>query len=186
MSNENNPLIQLMPNVEDVTASASDQPLTVENFDIELHSLDDLARIDTSSVDELKNRHDAYISKMKEFVLDDAEGIRALLDYIDSRIGGDRTVDHFDLAAVRDSVRGIMVTLKMHPEYNGILLDEDIGNIVAFARETHRAALETNELARIKAASKPKRGSTPKAAAKQARFEKNLANLNNALKGLHK
>lgn len=179
MPDEINPLLQLTPLSQ---CESDEEPLTVENFDIEINSLNDLARIDTTAIDELKNRNDIYLSRMREFVLDDSDGIRAMLDYIDARIGDDQTVNQFDLAAVRDSVRAIMTTLRAHPEYSGILLDKDIGNIVNFARETHRASLEMHEMTRVKAAAKPKAKS--KAALRAGRLEKHLASLDSMLKGL--
>jgi hypothetical protein len=64
------------------------------------------------------------------------EGMRAKLDRLDKMIIANSGVDQTSVDTARNYVQEIMVELKTHPEYKGVLAANDVHNIMTFVRSS--------------------------------------------------
>lgn len=97
-----------------------------------------------------------------EVVESSPEGMRAKLDRLDKMIIANSGVDQTSIDTARGYVQDIMVELKTHPEYSGVLADKDVHNIMTFVRATLNLTQKTFQSTaekRTKAATK-KAGTT--------------------------
>lgn len=90
----------------------------------------------------------------KASVLDSKENVRALCDKIDSLIVGDAMVSGPSLAILRNSVMTLMMTLKSRPEFDSVIIDKDIHNVMKWIRSTRQESLDLREIKTTKKAVK--------------------------------
>lgn len=158
-----------------------------------VESLEDMVSRDVSVLPAIRGKADAIMAETEKFILRDAESFRTIADALDSTISTDGRVDHLNLMTVRNYVTALMVTLRTNPEYSGILLDQDVRNILSFARQLYAEAESAADMkAATKQASKSKaasagakrvnrtRGSDP---ALEARMAESLARFTAGLLG---
>lgn len=70
-------------------------------------------------------------------------GFQAKLDKLDSLIGADNSISSLVIDQVRGHVKEIAIELHKFPEYDGILLDRDIHNIMAFMQQSVSTSAES-------------------------------------------
>jgi hypothetical protein len=91
------------------------------------------------------------------------EGMRAKLDRLDRLIIAGSGVDQTSIDTARNYVQDIMIELKTHPEYSGVLVDKDVHNVMSFVRASMNLAQKTfTEVANKRTAKemKPKKTNT--------------------------
>lgn len=71
------------------------------------------------------------------------EGMRVKLDRLDKMIIANSGIDQMSVDTARKYVQDIMIELKTHPEYMGVLVDKDIHNVMTFVRESMNLAQKT-------------------------------------------
>lgn len=89
-------------------------------------------------------------------------GMRAKLDRLDKMIIANSGVDQASIDTARNYVQDIMVELKTHQEYAGVLVANDVHNIMTFVRESlnlTQKTFQTTAEKRTKSAAK-KAGTT--------------------------
>lgn len=134
------------------TGTAPENP--INDYNPNTTSLEELARADTTHVHELRNRADRVMLVTEKLVIPEASGVREVLDALDSAMSETDRLDYFGLDKVRDYVQALMVTLKQKPELSGMLLDSDIRNVVRYAHQQYRDALDEQDSMADKAAAK--------------------------------
>lgn len=106
----------------------------------DVHSVSDLTGLDTGDIPALKDKADAVQLRAEKYIIKESEGLRTLCDAIDAAMSRDDIMEGFNLDAVRGYVKTVMVTLKAKPEFDGILLDKDVSNLVQFATRAYHQA----------------------------------------------
>lgn len=91
--------------------------------------------------------------------------VRELCDRFDEMMARDQGIDVMNLGLARAYVKKIMVMLKENPEFDGMIIDKDVHNIMAFVRSTREQAVQTIN---VKAAKAEKSAATK--ASKKNRF----------------
>lgn len=123
-----------------------------------LYSAEQLARIDTDTEElEPKARQGkADLVKAaelaKDMVLKDSSSVRQLCDEIDTLIESHDQLVGPGLVTLRGYVQTLMVTLKARPEFDEIIIDKDVRNVMRFIRTVREQALATREVKVIKKA----------------------------------
>lgn len=87
------------------------------------------------------------------------------LDRFDAMMQRDNEILAIDLTRCRDFVKHIMISLKENPEYDGLIIDRDVHNIIKFQRNL-KAAAEATVVTKIDKAAK--KSTKPKAAGRFA------------------
>lgn len=126
--------------------------------DLEPAGLDALAAIDTESL-EPKDRPTSNINVEaakfgQRLVLESSGSVRELCDRIDKLIEGNPTLVGPSLADLRNYVQQLMITLKSRPEFDGVVLDKDVRNVMIFIRKTREEALGLREVKVVKKVAK--------------------------------
>ena len=65
---------------------------------------------------------------------------KELLDSFDAAMVRDKGITDFNLDLSRAYVKRIMVDLKENPEFDGLMIDRDVHNIMTFIRAVHERA----------------------------------------------
>ena len=125
----------------------------------------DLAMMNTDDIEELRNRAESMLAREKKFVLKSPDELRVMLDLIDSRFQSDERLGAFELAPIRNYIQAVMTTLRHFPEFETIVLDADVRNIIRFAIETFTNSSQAVGSKALNEATK-KSIRAPKAAAK--------------------
>jgi hypothetical protein len=96
-------------------------------------------------------------------------------DQIDKLIGDEAgaALEGPSLITVRNYVQTLMVTLKTRPEFDSVIIDKDVRNIMKFIRATREEALALREVKTTKKAVREakKETATKKTSAKALGFE---------------
>lgn len=123
-----------------------------------LYSAEQLARVNTDG-DELepKDRHEKTelvkaAEMAKDLVLKDSSSVRHLCDAIDTLIESHDRLVGPSLITLRGYVQTLMVTLKARPEFDEIIIDKDVRNVMRFIRTVRETALATRETKMVKKA----------------------------------
>jgi hypothetical protein len=69
--------------------------------------------------------------------------VKELCDRFDEMMARDQGIDVMNLGLARAYVKKIMVMLKENPEFDGLIIDRDVHNIMAFVRSTREQAVAT-------------------------------------------
>lgn len=91
------------------------------------------------------------------------ENFQDRLDLFDTLMKQDQGEIDFNLDRARDFVKRIMIDLRENPEYDGMIIDRDIHNIIAYQRRLKALAREVIGEKTVKAA---KKAAKPKAASR--------------------
>lgn len=67
---------------------------------------------------------------------------KELLDRFDTLLKRDTGINDFNIDMIRAYVKRIMMDLREHPEYDGLVIDRDVRNVIAFIRSTKEKAIE--------------------------------------------
>lgn len=67
-------------------------------------------------------------------VIDGPAGFQAKLDKLDSLVSKETGISQLSIDTARAYVRDIMLELRVYPEYDGILIDRDTHNIMAYVQ----------------------------------------------------
>lgn len=167
-------------NLSDLEDKGTELSSPLDQYEPGTNSLAEVATLDTTHITALRERADAVVHKTEKLVIHEAEGLREVLNFVDASMKDDVRLSGLDLVSVRDYVKSIMITLKAHPEFDDILLPEDVRNIVRFARESYLAAQDDMTLAQEKKASRAAKANSPSKKAKAAKTNA----MANALKNL--
>ena len=164
---EANPFVGLENFGETITTDAAIEAAGVldpeerarqERINQPLESVAELAHRNTDEVTALRSRADAAIVETEKFILRTGESFRSVADALDTMIGGDKRLSGFDLAGCRNYVRALMTSLAKNPEFETILLDNDVRNVVKFGTLTYQEAIELDA---IKEDTKTRKAATP-------------------------
>jgi hypothetical protein len=116
----------------------------------------ELASIDTESMDPITKRETNLNAQATQFgkrmVLDSEGSVRALCDRIDQMIQGNANLVGPALIDLRGYVQTLMVTLKSRPEFDSVVIDTDVRNVMRFIRATREEALGLREIKTVKKA----------------------------------
>jgi hypothetical protein len=160
-----NPLTSLL--------AAQPEPESNDNDDKPVESIHELARLNTESFEPQQTRVQALpavaAARAKKLVLDSKEDVRALCDRVDAMIESNEQLAGPRLGELRMYVQQLSVTLKERPEFDGVIIDKDIRNIIKFIRATRE---ETLLLRDIKIEKKTTRAAKKE---KQLTLDKNFA-----------
>ncbi len=87
----------------------------------------------------------------RRLAMESANDVRNLCDSIDTMIEGfgDKLAGP-PLIQVRGYVQSLMVTLKSHPEFDSVLIDKDVRNVMRFIRAVRGEALASREIKEVK------------------------------------
>lgn len=137
-----------------VTESVADDSVTEKQLplDATLHSSEQLARINTDTDEfEPKDSHEKTelvkaAEMAKDLVLKDSSSVRNLCDKIDELIESHDQLVGPSLITLRGYVQTLMVTLKTRPEFDEIIIDKDVRNVMKFIRSVRETALATREV----------------------------------------
>lgn len=79
-------------------------------------------------------------------ILEGPAGVRQLCDEVD-RLMTDPAIglSHLSMPTIREYCRRLMITLKNHPEYDSVILDKDVRNMMAFIQATRVNAVHTRQ-----------------------------------------
>ena len=131
MSDESNPFTTLgRPNLASVQSTAPEVDANNNHLTVEM-----LAIMDTDEIALLRNTAESMLSRQSKYTLGSAEEIRSMLDLVKKEMENDQRFDAFDLARVFNYVRAVMVTLRVNPEYESILLDDDVHALCAYTQK---------------------------------------------------
>lgn len=103
----------------------------------------------------------------KASVLTAPESVRELCDRLDAMIGDKAAPDLQgpSLIEIRNYVQTLMITLKSRPEFDSVIIDKDVRNVMKFIRATRQEALELRDIKTVKKATRSvKKESTAKKA----------------------
>lgn len=127
----------------------------------EIFSREQLAATDTSNLEPQKmpttSLAKAVATRNAALTLDSASSVRELCDSVDKQMSENPNLAGPVLIVIRAHVVSLMVTLKSHSEFESVLIDKDIHNIMKFVRATREEALLLRD---VKVDKKAKRGST--------------------------
>lgn len=142
--NSSNPLTSLFAAPESAIIPVEDLPPeeVVELLSEEDSSVSalDLAMMDLTQVEAIRSRAEALKAETRKFLLDNIDEVRTMLDAVGTLVNGQDRLTGFDMSTCTNYVRSIMVTLREHPEYDGILLPQDLRNIVGFFQANYHEA----------------------------------------------
>jgi hypothetical protein len=143
--------VQTAPAVaEDSGASPEYKPLTADG------GIHELAAMNTDSLEPQMHVEKTINVKAealtKAGVLNSGESVRELCDKIDAMIAADQMVAGPSLATLRNYVMTLMMTLKSKPEYDSVIIDKDIRNVMTFIRSTRQESLDLREIKTTKKA----------------------------------
>lgn len=77
--------------------------------------------------------------------------IKELTTRFDEMMCRDNGIDMLNLGLARAYVKKIMVMLKENPEFDNLIIDKDVHNIMAFVRKTRETAVDTINVKSAKA-----------------------------------
>jgi hypothetical protein len=133
----------------------------------EIESLKDFATLNTDGIDARNNPAslaETQIAQIKgEMLLSGPANIRVALDEVDSLMTKDVGINTITLGVIRNKIESVMVSLRDNPEWDSIMLDKDVHNVIRFLRSVRgEAQLEREQ----KVAKKAVRPASPKRAGK--------------------
>jgi hypothetical protein len=141
------------------TAGGQTEPLESESkYDMVTNDLRELASINTESLEPQDERESNLNVEAKKFgqrlVLSEEGSVRQLCDRIDSLIEGNDALAGPALIETRNYVQQLMITLKSRPEFDSVLIDKDVRNVMKFIRATRHETLELREIKTVKKATR--------------------------------
>lgn len=143
------------PQAQQLLGAAKDQPKLPDSdegptYALVTNDLAELASLDTESMEPQKEREQNLMVQAKQFgqrlVLDNENSVRGLCDTIDQMIEGNDALVGPALIQTRNYVQQLMITLKSRPEFDSVLIDKDVRNVMKFIRATRLETLEMREL----------------------------------------
>lgn len=137
-----NPLSQLLGGAEVPVTEA--QMVFADTDKIQADSVYELAAINTESLEPVKVPENAIAraTHMRERMmkLKTHESVRALCDDMDAHIVANPLLKGPILSVLRAHVAALMVTLKQNPEFDSVMIDKDVHNIMTFVQATREEA----------------------------------------------
>jgi len=110
----------------------------------------ELANLDTDSLEPHKRPEQPLNAKAndrtKQLTLSSGRSVREVCDNVDKILESDPQLRGPNLMYVRSYVSALMVTLKIHPEFDEVLIDGDVHNIMKFVRATREEALSLRDV----------------------------------------
>lgn len=120
----------------------------------EATSSNELATLDTESFEAKTQRETNTNVAAAQFgaklVLESAESVTELCERIDRLIVGNENLVGPSLGETRNYVQQLMITLKSRPEFDSVVLDKDVKNVMRFIRATREEALALREIKTVK------------------------------------
>ena len=138
---ESNPLLSLGANASQELAAALDR---VEEEQTDKLTMAQLSEMNTDEIKTLAQKADSLLLRESKYTLGSADEVRTMLDLIKGRMSTDERFDIFDLAQVTNYVKSVMITLRTNPEFDTILLDEDVHALFAFAQSQFQTSAQLN------------------------------------------
>ena len=139
---ETNPLLTLGANAQQALAEALEsQPELGESAS---YTVAQLAEMNTDDIRLLAERADSMLAREAKYTLGSVDELRTMLDLIKGKMAGDNRFDVFDLGQVQNYVKSVMITLRVNPEFDSILLDEDVHALFAYAQEQFQVSANLN------------------------------------------
>lgn len=130
--------------------------------------LQEIARMNTDSIEPTMERPtnlNVEAARLGQtFLLDSAESVRGVCDALDAKLQSvaDSSLSGPHLFDVRNYVQSIMVTLKARPEFDEVIIDSDVRNIMKFVRAIREDALATREVKGERKATRAAKAETTK------------------------
>jgi hypothetical protein len=107
--------------------------------------LHELAALNTDSLEPQTTPSTSIAVKTRQheqkLILDSAADVRELCDRTDALIVANPQLAGPSLVTLRNYVQQLMITLKNHPEFDDVVIDHDINNVMQFIRATREEAL---------------------------------------------
>lgn len=127
------------------------EPASLTTNGIAAESVHELANVNTDLLVPNDGRPSPNIAvkaanRTQALALTTGEEVRALCDRVDELIESNDQLAGPPLFELRNHVQRLMVTLKERPEFDGIVLDKDIRNVMKFIRATREEALQLREI----------------------------------------
>lgn len=155
------------------------------NVDDGVYSVGELARINTEQmnmkpqVDRVQKSEVVQAQRLtRAAILGSNDDVRALCDKVDSLLESIDVIRGPSLVELRSYVQVLMITLKEHPEFDSVLIDKDVHNIMRFVQATSREAEDHRE---IKTAKKAVRVAKKASKASEDKMAGLMANAFNSL-----
>lgn len=151
---------QLLASSAGAEASESSvNPPTHDDQTEHVGGVGELARIDTSDMspqDKVEYNKVAKDAKQEaeRLLLDSPDAVRRICDAADALIESNPDLVGPPLFELRNYVERLMVTLKQRPEFDSVIIDKDVRNIMKFIRATRGEALLLREVKTVKKATK--------------------------------
>lgn len=141
------------------TAKELDSPAATA---LQPYDREELAMIDTENMEptpvnqRVPNLNVRAANLAKASVLQSGESVRELCDRLDNMIGDKAAPDLQgpNLFEIRNYVQTLMITLKSRPEFDSVVIDKDVRNVMKFIRATRQEALELREVKTVKKATR--------------------------------
>ncbi len=148
ISTAKNPFASLMaaPTAESI---AADKALTQPRN--QLNQLSELAAMNTESLEPNTGKPETNINvkaavRSASLMLESPEEVRQLCDRVDQMIESNEALSGPPLIELRGYVQRLMITLKERPEFDSIVIDKDIRNVMRFIRATREETLALREV----------------------------------------
>jgi len=178
-----NPMSQLLGPEVPETPEAT--PVYADTDAIQADSVYELAAVNTESLEPVKIPENAIARathlRERMMTLKTHESVKALCDDMDTHIVANPLLKGPVLSILRAHVSSLMVTLKQHPEFDSVMIDKDVHNIMTFVMATRDEAVVLRD---VKTDKKAKRGATKEVKAiKESAFASAFAAVMNAQMG---
>ncbi len=124
------------------------------NGDLQPYDMQELAMVDTENMEptnpirRVPNLNVKAANMAKSLTLESPASVRELCDKLDAMIGERAAPDLQgpQLIDIRNYVQTLMVTLKSRPEFDSVIIDKDVRNVMKFIRATRQEALELRDV----------------------------------------
>lgn len=133
-----------------------------ESTALQPYDREELAMIDTENMEPTApnqkvptiNVRAANLAKAS--ALTSGESVRDLCDRLDAMIGERAAPDLQgpSLFEIRNYVQTLMITLKSRPEFDSVIIDKDVRNVMKFIRATRQEAIELRDVKVVKKATR--------------------------------
>lgn len=142
--------VQANPLTSLLAPSAPTQPLAGATVKDEISSQYQLAGIDTTSLTPATQPKTQLASKVEarteQLILESGKSVRELCDQVDHVMAEDKQLSMADYATIRGYVMQLMITLKSRPEFESLLIDKDVRNVMRFLRATREEAMALRDV----------------------------------------
>jgi len=157
---EKTSLPQVTPQAQQLLGAGVGETTQSESTDLVPYDTHELANINTESMEPVEKRETNLNVKAKQFgqklQLESTQSVRELCDTLDAMMESENaaTLQGPKLIDIRNYVQTLMITLKARPEFDSVIIDKDVRNVMKFIRATREEALALREVKVVKKATR--------------------------------